>query len=512
VKALVASGHWLTSQAAAQILQAGGNAFDAAVGAGFASTLTEPTLTSLGGGGFLLAHVHHKNEDILFDFFVDTPGKGLNVTITPHFFPVTVYFKDSTQDFHIGRGSVAVPGTLKGLLHVHKRLGSLPLEEILKPTLTYAFEGVELTSAQAYFFSLLEPIMTYSDTGKALYTQKGDSFVKKGDKIFNPLLGTFLKKLIKQGDDDFYQNYLAQQIAQDMLKQGGFVTTEDLHSYKVIERLPLQIRYRDYHVITNPPPSSGGIIIGLYLSILDKCDLSCFAPFGISHLKTIAQVMKLVDYLRFKKKIRPEKLFPLHRKTIESYADSIKAELNTSIPYATKGTTHISIIDKQGNAASMTTSNGEGSGIYVPGTGIMLNNMLGEDDLHPDGFLTFNPGIRVSSMMSPTIIKKNEQIVAVIGSGGSKRIRTSILQVIINLFDFHMPIKSAVESPRIHLDDEGVLHMEPGYAPEICKELKKHYPLNVWSEKALYFGGVHSVCSTGDGWGDSRRGGAFVKL
>jgi gamma-glutamyltranspeptidase/glutathione hydrolase len=154
MKSLVASGHFLTSKAAAEIMDRGGNAFDAAVGAGFASALTEPTLTSLGGGGFLLAHINKTDKDILFDFFVDTPGKGLNLKVEPHFFPVTVHFKDSTQDFHIGRGSVAVPGILKGLVHVHKRLGSLPLQEILKPAISYAEQGIELTSTQAYFFSL----------------------------------------------------------------------------------------------------------------------------------------------------------------------------------------------------------------------------------------------------------------------------------------------------------------------------------------------------------------------
>lgn len=511
MRALVASGHFLTSRAAAEIMEKGGNAFDAAVSAGFASALTEPSLTSPGGGGFLLAHINEKDEDILFDFFVDTPGKGLNVKVTPHFYPVTVYFKDSTQDFHIGRGSVAVPGILKGLLHVHKRLGSLPLEEVLKPAIDYAQQGVELTSTQAYFLSLLKPIMTSSETGQALFVRHG-SFVKKGDKIFNPPLASFLKKLSQGNHDDLYNGSSAQQIAQDMAHGGGFVTVDDLRSYQVVERQPLRIYYRGYDVITNPPPSSGGILISLYLSILDKYDLSGFTPLGFRHIKTLAEIMKFVDYLRFKKKIRPEELYPFNSKTINSYTDTMNGELNPYIPTFTRGTTHISIIDKQGNAASMTTSNGEGSGYYAPGTGIMLNNMLGEDDLHPDGFHSFEPGLRVSSMMSPTIIKKQGRIAAVLGSGGSKRIRTSILQVIVNLLDFHMPVKSAVEAPRIHLDDEGILQIEPQCKQETCKELKKHFPLNEWSEKALYFGGVHAVCASGDGWGDSRRGGAFVKV
>ena len=165
-KAIVATGHPLVSGAAIEILQKGGNAFDAAVGAGFAGAVAEQTLTSLGGGGFLLARTN-QGEEVLFDFFTDTPGRGLdNSDLEPHFFPVTIHFPAADQDFNIGLGSVAVPGNLKGFLHVHKRLGRLPLEEILDPAIHLARDGLELNDWQGYFLNLLKPIMTFSQTGK----------------------------------------------------------------------------------------------------------------------------------------------------------------------------------------------------------------------------------------------------------------------------------------------------------------------------------------------------------
>ncbi|RMD59022.1 MAG: gamma-glutamyltransferase, partial [Nitrospirae bacterium] len=201
----------------------------------------------------------------------------------------------------------------------------------------------------------------------------------------------------------------------------------------------------------------------------------------------------------------------------ELYLDEERISIFSSMilsgrPIFSKGTTHMSIIDREGNAASMTISNGEGSGYYVPKTGIMLNNMLGEDDLHPHGFHTLKPGIRVSSMMSPTFIKKGDELFCVIGSGGSKRIKTALLQVIVNMLELSMPLHSAIESPRIHLDDNRILQIEPGIDDIVIETLKRYYKINCWKEKNMYFGGVNAVTSTGDGWADSRRGGAFLIL
>ncbi len=192
---------------------------------------------------------------------------------------------------------------------------------------------------------------------------------------------------------------------------------------------------------------------------------------------------------------------------LKSYIQSIRDMTFLS----SQGTTHISVIDSAGNAASMTTSNGSGSGCYIPGTGIMLNNMMGEDDLHPGGFFSAPPGRRVSSMMIPSIVIRDNAVECVLGSGGSKRIRSAILQVLVNIIDYSMSLKDAVEFPRIHMED-GTLQTEPGLPEQTLAELQSHYALNTWDVKNMYFGGVHCADCRMDARGDSRRGGSCIAV
>jgi gamma-glutamyltranspeptidase/glutathione hydrolase len=492
-KAIVATGHPLVSGAAVEILQKGGNAFDAAVGAGFAGAVAEQTLTSLGGGGFLLARTN-QGEEILFDFFSDTPGRGLKDSdLEPHFFPVTIHFPGSDQDFNIGFGSVAVPGNLKGFLHVHKRLGRLDLEEILQPAIHLARDGLELNDWQGYFLNLLKPIVTHSPVGRKLYTING-TCAKQGDHIINEELADFLLKLPDDYGESFYNGEIAQAIDYDMRKGKGLLTVQDLAAYKVIERTPLAIGFRDHTFLTNPQPSLGGSLIGLALSLLETQEMSGIEYHSTAHALQTAKLMTEVESLR-KKGITATSL----------------QESGENIRQFSRGTTHISISDAEGNVASMTCSNGEGSGYFVPGTGIMLNNMMGEDDLHPEGFHASPPGQRVSSMMSPSLLLKNNEVAMVIGSGGSKRIRTAITQVLSAIVDFGIPVQQAVESPRIHWDGS-IMQVEPGLPQETIEALKKHWPVNIWSAVDVYFGGVHTVIPNLEGGGDPRRGGSVREL
>ncbi len=487
--AIVATGHPLVSGAAVEILRKGGNAFDAAVGAGFAGAVAEQTLTSLGGGGFLLARTQ-EGEEILFDFFTDTPGRGLeNSDLEPHFFPVTIHFPGSDQDFNIGLGSVAVPGNLKGFLHVQQRLGRLELAEILQPALRLARDGLELNDSQGYFLNLLEPIVTHSPVGRKLYTIEG-SCARQGDHITNPELAYFLAQLPQDRGASFYKGALAKAIDYDMRKGKGLLTAEDLAAYRVIERTPLAIGYRDYTFLTNPPPSMGGSLISLALSLLETQDMTEISYHSSAHVLQTAKLMTEIEALREK---------GLNASSLQKSAERIRL--------FSRGTTHISVADAEGNVASMTCSNGEGSGYFVPGTGIMLNNMMGEDDLHPDGFHASPPGQRVSSMMSPSLLLKNDEVAMVIGSGGSKRIRTAITQVLSAVVDFSIPLQQAVEAPRIHWDG-AIMQVEPGLAPEAVAALKNHWPVNIWSTIDVYFGGVHAVIPDIAGGGDPRRGGS----
>jgi gamma-glutamyltranspeptidase/glutathione hydrolase len=386
-----------------------------------------------------------------------------------------------------------VPGNLKGFLHVHKRLGRLPLEEILQPAIYLAREGLELNDWQGYFLNLLEPIVTHSPVGRQLYTIDG-ACAKQGDHITNPEIADFLSQLPKDQGENFYNGDLAKTIGKDMQVGQGLLTAADLAAYKVIERAPLAIGYRDYTLLTNPHPSMGGSLIGLALSLLETQDMSNLKYHSPAHVLQSAKLMTEVVRLREQ---------GINAQAMEKSGEKLRQ--------FSRGTTHISIADAEGNVASMTCSNGEGSGYFVPGTGIMLNNMMGEDDLHPEGFHSSPPGQRVSSMMSPSLLLKSDEVTMVIGSGGSKRIRTAITQVISAIVDFGIPVQQAVEAARIHWDGD-MMQVEPGLPQESLDALQQHWPVNIWSAIDVYFGGAHTVLPDIAGGGDPRRGGSVREI
>ncbi len=494
MRGVVASGHRCVTQAACRTLAAGGNAFDAVVAAGCASSAAEPALTSLGGGGFLLAHLA-SGRTRLFDFFVDTPGRGLPPgELEPHFLPVTVEFPASAQVFNVGLGSAAVPGNVRGFLHVHAQLGRLPLRDVLAPAVELAREGVVLEEQQAYFLRLLRPILTLTAAGRALFEPDG-RYLEAGDRYVNPDLAGFLELLAREGDRELYEGGLARHMAREMRDGGGLLTEADLAAYRVVERSPLRAGYRDTTLLTNPPPSFGGSLLALSLRLLEARPMDSVAFGSAHHVTTLLLVMQEVDRLR-------ERFdFGKGEPGEEELARSLRR-----VRRASRGTTHVSVCDVEGNVASMTTSNGEASGYVIPGTGVMLNNMLGEDDLHPEGFHASPPGDRVASMMSPSLLLRDGRVALALGSGGSKRIRTALLQVISNVVDFGMDARSAVEAPRIHWDG-GRVQVEPGLGPAALDALRGRGDVNVWPVRDVYFGGVHVAAPQGDAGGDPRRGG-----
>ncbi len=506
MKGVVASGHPLTAKAAAEMFALGGNAFDAAVSAGFASVVSEPTLTSLGGGGFLLAHLEGTKEDILFDFFVNTPGLNKTTAAKPEMNPVEIKFPHCSQIFHTGFASAAVPGMLKGLLHIHNRLCTLPLDALLSPALSSLEEGVEVCNTQGIILGYLEPIFTSTDYGRQVFTAN-DRYVRVGDRLYNPLLKVFFQKLAQNGPD-IYSGRTAQRLVEEMKEHYGMITADDLYSYEVTERKPLRIRYRDREVLTNPPPSSGGIILALALHLLQNIELNGQPRDSETFYITLIELMKEMNSFRPIKNGNGVP-YPFPPTLISPCIESFMRSLSEKTFIATQGTTHISIIDEEGNAASMTTSNGSGSGCFIPETGIMLNNMMGEDDLHSDGFFSSPPNQRVSSMMIPSLVMKHGKVEMALGSGGSKRIRNAVLQVLLNVIDYNYSLKEAVEKSRLHIEDN-VVQAEPGIPGEVLINLKKQYQVNSWDRKNMYFGGVHCAKNNREAWGDSRRGGTFL--
>lgn len=480
----------------------GGNAFDAALAALAAACVVEPVLTSLGGGGFLLAH-RPDTAPLLYDFFVQTPRQR-HQSADSEFYPVVADFGTAQQEFHIGAGSVATPGTVRGLIHCHGRLGSLPLREIVAPAIEYAKSGVPVNTLQAYIFSIVAPIYTATPEAETLYG--GEALRGEGAVFHQPDLADTLAWIGEEGDSPFYDGELAERLIALSNSHGGHLAADDLSHYQVIERAPLLHRHRGFAVATNPAPSSGGTLINFALSTLDGQDLGPQGFGSITHLRTLAHVMTHTNIARGDGiLVRSER----HRELMEQYRATVAGH-----PVNNRGTTHISAIDSVGNLASMTLSNGEGSGRLLPGTGIMLNNMLGEEDLNPDGFNLWPCDVRVSSMMAPTMAEDRNHLIA-IGSGGSNRLRTAILQTLVNLIDFELSPEAAVNAPRIHVERDR-LDVEPGFHPAVVERLFADYPEHhLWSSHNLFFGGTHTVAWDGrtfSGAGDPRRGGVFAYL
>ncbi|HEY9640834.1 MAG TPA: gamma-glutamyltransferase [Coleofasciculaceae cyanobacterium] len=517
----IAAGHAKTAEAGLEMFRLGGNVFDAVVAAVMASFAVEPTLTSPAGGGFLLAHTQN-DQNILFDFFTQTPRQKRDLGAID-FYPVEVDFGSVTQEFHVGLGSMAVPGAIGGLFHVHQRLGKLPMSVVVEPAIHYARSGVEVSPFQAYCFQILSPILVATPAGRQIFTQNG-ALLQSGMQLVMPELADTLSYLAQEGVRGFYQGDIAQQLVKDCQERGGYLTRADLENYQVIERQPLITQYRGDTVLSNPPPSSGGTLIAFALALLSGLDMTQL-PFGsVEHLRSLAKVMQLTNLARkdgydariYESDAAAQLLSPAH---LAAYERQLAAERLGSNPLGVNkwgSTTHVSAIDSEGNAASVTTTNGEGSSYLIPGTGVMVNNMLGEADLHPNGFHQWQENIRISSMMAPTILLRNHQPEFVLGSGGSNRIRTAVLQVISNLIDFGMSIEAAVSSPRIHWES-GVFNVEPGFGNIVIDRTTFPFDgqVELWGQQNMFFGGVHAVTRSRSGLagaGDPRRGGVVAVL
>lgn len=503
--AVVAAGHQATLDACLEVLQDGGNAYDAVVAAGFAAAVAEPCLSSLGGGGFLLAHPTGGSA-VLFDFFVDTPGRGRpDGGPAPRLTPVTVRFGSADQVFHVGHGSVAVPGCLPGYLHVHRRLGRLALDRVVAPARRLAASGVRLGPDQAAVVRLLEPIFSLTPEARVLFVPEQRPF-GDDDVVRNPELARFLDAIGDGEVDGFHDPGLARNIAAQSQAAGGMLTVADLLEYRVRERTPLTFRHAGATVLTNPVPSYGGSLIARALSLLAQ-EGPVGAPGSGPRLAQLASALAEVTAFHVAAGIdATEQGGEARAGASPGATDGSAAPGATPRPRTARGTTHVSVADADGNLAAMTTSNGTGSGITLGDTGVLANNIMGETDLHPGGFHRAPAGVRVGSMMAPTIVEPDDGPAIALGSGGSERIRSALTQVLVFLLDDRRSLAEAVLAPRLHWDG-ALLQVEPGFDEEALAELERSWAVNRWQAGDLYFGGVHAVATDGAAVGDPRRGG-----
>jgi gamma-glutamyltranspeptidase/glutathione hydrolase len=505
MKGVVSAGDKNSAQAGADILKEGGNAYDAALAVMLAAPICEPLFTSLGGGGFLLGLEKGKKAE-LYDFFVEVPKKRIS---EPEFYPIYVDFGAAVQEFHIGAGSVAIPGLVEGIYQVHKEKATLPLSKIIEPAVRYAREGVYLSSMQASFVKLLEPIFTSTKSSMDVYGVDDKTLIDETHLFKNPAYADFLEAFAKEGSRVFYEGYVADEIEKISKENDGLILKEDLKNYKCIKREAIDFKYKNYEIITNPPPSGGGILIAFTMKILEKYDLKDFRSY--EYVKGMIEAFNTQSDFRKEhvdEFLHDDKLKEIlsNDRLIKNYCTTMNSRLNLW-----GNTTHLSVIDEQGNAVSVTTTNGEGCGHVIPSSGIMLNNMMGEEDLNPHGWFSWDEGIRLPSMMAPTAVLENGEPKLILGSAGSNRIRSAITQTMINHLEYGKSLHDSINAPRIHFE-KGSVCMEPPCDDSIRKELEKHYNLQYFDGLNVFFGGVQAVNGELEGGCDTRRGAAVIKV
>ena len=487
---VVAAGHLQTARAGADVLRRGGNAVDAALGAMLASFACEPLLTGLGAGGYMLV-VAPRGTPVLLDFFVEAPGRGIDPSSRAELRPITVSFGDAIQIFNIGAASVGTYGMPAGIAEEAARFGRMPLSELAGPAAKLARDGVALTRQQAYVVGILKDIVTATPECVALFAPEG-RVLEEGEVVRQPELADSLERLAADGAAPFYTGDIGAAVVSWVEARGGVLTARDLEQYAVIAREPVETSYRTRAVVTNPPPSAGGILIAHALSSLDT------TPGPPDSVRIVAAME------RTQAERTPAFLEGLADPAfVRQFLDGLRAPLGS--------TTHIAALDAEGWACSVTCSNGSCSGIVVPGTGIHLNNMLGEQDLNPLGFHRHPPGRRLPSMMAPTVVLRGGEPELALGSAGSNRIRSAILQTIVRVIDERLPVRAAVEAPRVHFED-GVVYAEPGIDTAALEAAGR--AIGRFGAPNLFFGGVQAVAREAagrfGGAGDPRRGGAAI--
>nr|WP_315152153.1 gamma-glutamyltransferase [uncultured Flavobacterium sp.] len=464
-KAMVVSAREEASKIGAEIMQKGGNAFDAMVATELALAVAYPYAGNLGGGGFM---VYRKaNGEIgSLDYREKAP-------LAAH----KTMFLDKEGNVVKGKSTesplaIGVPGTVAGVFAVHKKLGSLPMSEILKPVIVLAEKGVIVTRKQERQLNDYREEIIKANGNQTLFAQP----FKKKDTIKYPALAATLKRIAKNGRDEFYKGQTAKTLVQYLQQKGGIITMKDLRQYEAKWRTPLSFQYKDLKIISMAPPSSGGICLAEIFKMIAPFDVSKMGHNSTESIQVIVEAERRAyadrshylgdpdfvkipinalladDYLQ-----QRMSTFSFEKATLSSEIKEGKVNYNESTE-----TTHYSIVDAAGNAVAATTTlnDGYGSKYYCDALGFFLNNEMDDFSAKPGTPNMFGlvgneansiaPGKRMLSSMTPTIVEKNGQLFMVVGSPGGSTIITSVLQTILNVYEYKMNMQQAVNAPRFH--------------------------------------------------------------
>ena len=492
----------LAAQAGARVAAEGGNAVDAALAAMTVALVTEPGIVSLGGGAFVTVGPPD-GPAVTIDGYVEMPGRGL----PPEAFGrgtrelVTEYGGHTAMT--VGHGSVATPGVLAAVERAHTMFGRAPWRVVVQPAVEAARDGFPMGAASDYYFGYVRETLfgVDPDVRAALHHPDG-SPVRTGETVHVPYLADFLELVAAEGTAAFYRGDVAKLLAADMAEHGGLVTEEDLAAFEPVVRPALGVPVGDWVLGTNPPPAIGGPVLAAMLLLLGESH-------DAGHLVRV--VRAVLAHRASDLDVAPDRAA-----AGQALVDDVLARGQAWLGVA-PSTAHVSAVDADGLACAVTASCGYGAGISVPGTGIWLNNCLGEHELNRNGLHSLPPGERLASNMAPTVARRADGAALAIGSPGADRITTALLQVMAAFANGGDDLQSAVDRPRLHVgrsvDGFETLHHEPGVAlpddaalAEVAR--REHEPTS------MYFGGVGAVLREPDGAlvaaADPRRAGAVA--
>lgn len=504
---MVASAQPLASAAGLEILMAGGNAVDAAVASAFALGVVEPNATGLGGEGMMVIYLAGKDVTVAIDYRSMSPLEDMSKVKFPG----------------DGDVAVAVPGTVAGLCDALQKYGTMSLAQVTAPAIRYARNGFIVSDTLAETISERFDPISKNDALLKIVAPEGLP-LQVGQIIKNPDLATSLEKIAAGGPDVFYKGEIADAIADEMAKNGGYITKADLAAYHAIEREPVRGTYRGYEIVSAPPPVGGLSVIEM-LNMLENFDLASESPLSPRNVHIMAEVMKrgFADNSAYIGDPAFSNV-PIKELLDKGYAKSRVADIDLNkmspsvkagTPYEHPSTTHLSVVDREGNmvALTQTLSSFWGACVAVPGTGIILNNEM--QNWSRSGPNSYAPGKRMRTTIAPTIIAKNGKPFVTMGTPGAGRIISTMVILTVDILDYHMGVQEAIESPRFYArDTDKNLSIESRMPEETQTWLKSiGYSIQKYPDFDLFFGGAQAIMvdpATGTMYGgaDPRRDGA----
>ncbi len=520
---VVAAAKPEASEVGVRILEMGGNAVDAAIATAFALGVLEPNASGLGGGGFMIIQLADMDEAIVIDFRETAPSAAGQT-----FFNLDANNRVINQESTVGGKSVGVPGEVAGLLYALEHFGTMSRAQVIQPSIEWAEMGIPVTVNLYDIINSNYDKIVAMENGVDLYLKDGGLPYEIGEAIVLKDLADTLRVIAEKGADGFYKGEIAEKIVAEVQKRGGVLTLEDLANYDLQIREPVVGTYRGYTVLSVPPASSGGTHIIQLLNIMENFDIAAMGDNTVETLHLWSEAMKLIFADR--SKYMADTAFvdvPLVGLASKEYAKTLAEKIDMTKPldsvsagdpwqYESGSTTHLSVMDKDGNMVAMTKSINYffGSGVVVPGTGIIMNNHMDDFVKTPGSANSVEPGKRPLSSMSPTLVLDLEgRPYMTIGSPGAMRIITTVAQVISNVIDHGMTIQTAILAPRVYRTQSGAMSIEGRISINAYnKLLEMGHQITVRGDYDPYFGGVHAVLFNRDigilfGGADPRRDG-----